>query len=107
MGRTLVIAEKPSVARDIVAALGGHFVRHAAYHESEAWIVSYAVGHLVGLAEPEEYDPALKRWRAEGPPIMPDGFRLKPVDEKAAAQLAAPYKRLHRPGGAAGVNTSE
>jgi DNA topoisomerase-3 len=97
MGRTLVIAEKPSVARDIVAALGGHFVRHAAYHESEAWIVSYAVGHLVGLAEPEEYDPALKRWRAEDLPIMPDVFRLKPVDEKARAQLAALYKLLQRP----------
>ena len=92
-----MIAEKPSVARDIVAALGGHFVKHAAYHESDAWIVSYAVGHLVGLAEPEEYDPALKRWRAEDLPIMPDVFRLKPVDEKARAQLAALYKLLQRP----------
>jgi DNA topoisomerase-3 len=95
VGKTLVIAEKPSVARDLVKALGGAFQQAEAYSESSDYIVSHAIGHLVQLADPEEYSPDLKKWRFEDLPIIPDSFKLKAY-EKTRAQLAALYRLFQR-----------
>jgi len=77
VSRALVITEKPSVAQDIVAALGG-FTEHEGYWESDAYLVTFAVGHLVELLEPEEVDPVYKRWTLDTLPILPEEFKLKP-----------------------------
>lgn len=78
MGKVLVIAEKPSVARDIAAVLkcgekGDGFIG------GENYIVSWAVGHLVTLCEPDDYDKSLKRWTAGSLPIIPEKMKLKAV----------------------------
>lgn len=76
MAKSLVITEKPSVARDIAAALGG-FTEHEGYAESDRYVVTFAVGHLLELLEPDEIDPAYKRWTLDNLPIVPQEFRLK------------------------------
>jgi DNA topoisomerase-3 len=97
MSKTLVIAEKPSVGRDLAAALPGAFAKNDAYLESEDYVVTWAVGHLVELAQPEDYDERLKKWRMADLPIVPDDFRLKPRDAKSKKQLTAIRKLLERP----------
>ncbi|HEX2109988.1 MAG TPA: DNA topoisomerase 3 [Gaiellaceae bacterium] len=97
MGKTLVIAEKPSVGRDIAAALPGNFKKDEAYLESDEYVITWAVGHLVELAEPEDYDERFKKWRMVDLPIVPDAFRLKPRDAKSKKQLAVIHKLLKRP----------
>src|SRR5690348_6680010 len=125
MAKTLVIAEKPSVGRDLAGALDGPFqrrkledikpsrrkkkdeeetneevvdaaksktrsrVREETYFlESDEYVITWAVGHLVQLAEPEEYDEKWKKWRmADLPIVPPDGFKLVPRDAKAKKQL--------------------
>ena len=77
MGKALVITEKPSVARDITSVLGG-FTEHEGYFESDAYLVTFAVGHLYELLSPEEVDDKYKRWTLDALPILPDEFRLKP-----------------------------
>src|SRR5690349_22202467 len=94
--KTLVIAEKPSVARDIVDALPGSFKKEEAYWESDDTVVTFAVGHLVELVDPEEYDERFKKWRMADLPILPDEFRLRPRDAKAKKQLKAIHKLLAR-----------
>ena len=80
MAKALIITEKPSVARDIAAALGGFTAKDGgAYWESETYVMSFAVGHLLTLLEPEDLDPALKTWSFKTLPILPSEFRLKPV----------------------------
>ena len=88
----LVIAEKPSVAQDYARALGGGFQKHEGYLESDEHIVSWAIGHLVELAEPEEYDEALKRWSIKTLPVLPEQFKLRP-DARNKKQLDV-LKRL-------------
>ena len=78
MGKTLIIAEKPSVGQDYSKALGGSFQKHEGYLESGEQIVSWAIGHLVELAEPEDYDAALKRWSIKTLPVLPEQFKLRP-----------------------------
>ena len=78
MGKTLIIAEKPSVGQDYSKALGGSFQKHEGYLESGDQIVSWAIGHLVELAEPEDYDAALKRWSIKTLPVLPEQFKLRP-----------------------------
>jgi DNA topoisomerase-3 len=95
MGKMLVVAEKPSVAEEYARALGGGFEKHEGYLESERYVVSWAVGHLVGLAEPEEYDERLKRWSIKSLPIMPEQFRLRP-DQKGRKQLGVLEKLMRR-----------
>jgi DNA topoisomerase-3 len=95
MGKMLVVAEKPSVAEDYARALGGGFEKHEGYLESERHVVSWAVGHLVGLAEPEEYDERLKRWSIKSLPILPEPFRLRP-DAKGRKQLGVLEKLMRR-----------
>src|SRR5881398_488183 len=94
--KTLVIAEKPSVARDIVDAQPGSFENNDSYYESEDTIVTFAVGHLVELINPEEYDEKLKRWRMADLPILPEEFRLRARDKKAEKQLKVIHKLLKR-----------
>jgi DNA topoisomerase III len=96
MGKTLVIAEKPSVGRDLVAALPGAFTKHEGYLESDTHVVTWAVGHLVQLAEPDEYDAKYKKWRMADLPIIPDRFRLVVRDERSRKQMAVITKLLRR-----------
>jgi DNA topoisomerase III len=125
VAKTLVIAEKPSVGRDLAAALDGPFQRRKledikpkrsrkkadadtneevvekakstrksrtsdepVFLESDDYVITWAVGHLVQLAEPEEYDERWKRWRmADLPIVPPNGFKLVPRDAKSKKQL--------------------
>jgi DNA topoisomerase III len=125
VAKTLVIAEKPSVGRDLASALDGPFQRRKledikpkrsrkkadadaneevvekakstsksrtrdepVFLESDDYVITWAVGHLVQLAEPEEYDERWKRWRMVDLPIVPpDGFKLVPRDAKSKKQL--------------------
>src|SRR4051794_14687974 len=94
MGQTLVVAEKPSVGRDIAAALPGTFKasQEKAHLVGEDYVSKRTAGHLVGLADPEEDDPKLKKWRYADLPILPPKFKLVPNDAKAEKQL----KSIHR-----------
>ena len=80
MGRILVIAEKPSVGRDIAKVLGATG-RGNGYLSGEKYIVSWAVGHLITLCDPEDYDINLKKWRFDTLPIMPDNLKLKGIKQ--------------------------
>jgi DNA topoisomerase III len=86
MGKTLIIAEKPSVGQDYARALGGGFQKHEGYLESDDRIVSWAIGHLAELAEPEDYDESLKRWSMKTLPVIPESFKLRP-DARGKKQL--------------------
>ncbi|MCF8167045.1 MAG: DNA topoisomerase III, partial [Rhodoferax sp.] len=82
--KTLVIAEKPSVAQDIVRALtplAGKFEKHDEYFENETYVVSSAVGHLVEIQAPEQYDVKRGKWSFAHLPVIPPHFDLKPVDK--------------------------
>src|ERR671924_863545 len=96
MAKTLVVAEKPSVARDLAAALPGSFkqAKDKTHLVGAEHIVTWAVGHLVGLAEPDAYDPKLKKWRFADLPILPDEFKLVPNDGRAEKQLKAIHKLM-------------
>ncbi len=95
MGKTLIIAEKPSVGQDYARALGGGFAKHEGYLESDEKIVSWAVGHLVELAEPEDYDESLKRWSIKTLPVLPETFKLRP-DARHRKQLDVIKKLMRR-----------
>jgi DNA topoisomerase III len=94
--KTLVIAEKPSVARDLADALPGTFENHDSYLESEDTVITFAVGHLVELTDPEDYDERFKKWRMADLPIVPEEFRLRARDKKAEKQLKVIHKLLKR-----------
>jgi DNA topoisomerase-3 len=86
-----VITEKPSVARDIVAALGG-FREHDGFWENEDWVVTFSVGHLVQLLAPEDIDERYKRWTLDTLPILPEVFELKP--KSGASERIRTIKKL-------------
>src|SRR4051812_39634834 len=96
MAKTLVIAEKPSVGRDLTRVLPGAFEKQEGFLESDAHVVTWAVGHLVQLAEPEEYGPQYKKWRMADLPIVPDRFKLVVRDERSKKQMAVISKQLKR-----------
>ncbi|MGH3102805.1 MAG: DNA topoisomerase 3 [Gaiellaceae bacterium] len=96
MSKTLVIAEKPSVGRDLAGVLPGSFAKHEGYLESSDHVITWAVGHLVELVEPEDYDPRFKRWRMADLPIVPDDFKLRPRDAKSKKQLGLIHKLVAR-----------
>jgi len=98
MAKTLIVAEKPSVGRDLAAALPGAFKqsKDKTYLEGDDYVITWAVGHLVGLAPPEDYDPKLKKWRFADLPIIPDEFKLVPNDEKSEKQLKAIHALIAR-----------
>jgi len=93
---TLVIAEKPSVGRDLARVLPGPFAKHEGYLEGPEHIITWAVGHLVQLAEPDEYDPKFKRWRMADLPIVPEHFKLVVRDERSRKQMSVVTTQLHR-----------
>ncbi|MBT9507450.1 DNA topoisomerase III [Rhodoferax sp.] len=96
--KTLVIAEKPSVAQDIVRALTpsvGKFEKHDEYFESDTYVVSSAVGHLVEIQAPEEFDVKRGKWSFANLPVIPPHFDLKPVD-KTKTRLNAVVKLAKR-----------
>ena len=79
MGRSLFIAEKPSVAQEFAKALGYHFSRKDGYLEAPEAVVTWCVGHLVTMSYPESYDPALRQWRLETIPFLPKEFRYEVI----------------------------
>jgi DNA topoisomerase-3 len=98
MGKTLIIAEKPSVAQDIVRALGtdgGKFEKHAEYVENERWIVTSALGHLVEIKAPEAYDVKRGKWSFSHLPVIPPHFDVGPI-EKSKTRLNAIVKLAKR-----------
>ena len=82
MSKQLIIAEKPSVAQDIARALGG-FTKEKDYFESEHYVLSSAVGHLLELVVPEEYEVKRGKWTFAHLPVVPPHFALKPIDKSA------------------------
>src|SRR3954469_3196461 len=96
MAKTLVIAEKPSVGRDLTRVLPGAFAKHDGYLESDQHVVTWAVGHLVQLAEPDEYDAKFKKWRMADLPILPEEFKLVVRDERSRKQMSVITKLLGR-----------
>jgi DNA topoisomerase III len=107
--KTLVIAEKPSVAQDIVRALtptAGKFDKHDEYFEGEAWIVTSAVGHLVEIQAPEEFDVKRGKWSFANLPVIPPYFDLKPID-KTKGRLNAIVKLAKRKDVGAVVNACD
>ena len=92
--KSLVIAEKPSVAREIARVLNCNNKNHG-YIEGSKYVVTWALGHLVTLAEPEDYDQKLKQWRMEDLPMLPDKMKLK-VIRQTSKQYQVVKKLLHR-----------
>ena len=96
MSKTLVIAEKPSVGRDLVRVLPGQFSKGDGYLEGPDHVVTWAVGHLVQLADPDEYDAKFKKWRMADLPIVPDHFKLVVRDERSKKQMNVVKRMLAR-----------
>ncbi len=94
MSKKLIIAEKPSVAADIARALGG-FTRKGEYFESDDYVLSSAVGHLLQLAVPEEYDVKKGKWSFAHLPVIPPRFELAPI-ERSAERLNVLLRLLKR-----------
>ena len=98
MTKSLIIAEKPSVAQDIVRALtptAGKFDKHDEYFESEGYLVTSAVGHLLEIKAPEEFDVKRGKWSFANLPIIPPHFDLNPID-KSKGRLGAIVKLVKR-----------
>ena len=96
--KTLVIAEKPSVAQDIVRALtpaSGKFEKHDEHFENDSYVVTSAVGHLVEIQAPEEFDVKRGKWSFAHLPVIPPHFDLKPID-KTKTRLNAVVKQAKR-----------
>ncbi|HEX7639691.1 MAG TPA: DNA topoisomerase III [Burkholderiaceae bacterium] len=98
MTKSLIIAEKPSVAQDLVRALtpvSGKFEKFAEHFENERYVVTSAVGHLVEIKAPEEYDVKRGKWSFANLPVIPPHFDLAPI-EKAKTRLNAVVKLVRR-----------
>ena len=98
MSKTLIIAEKPSVAQDIVRALtptAGKFDKYDDHFENERYVVTSAVGHLVEIKAPEEFDVKRGKWSFANLPVIPPHFDLAPID-KAKSRLNAVVKLVKR-----------
>ena len=98
MSKSLIIAEKPSVAQDIVRALtpqSGKFDKHDEYFENDEYVVSSAVGHLVEIKAPEEFDVKRGKWSFAHLPVIPPHFDLNPID-KSKGRLNALVKLIKR-----------
>src|SRR3954463_14149948 len=96
--KTLIIAEKPSVAQDIVRALtpvAGKFDKHDDHFESDRYVVTSAVGHLVEIQAPEQFDGKRGKGSFANLPVIPPFFDLKPV-EKTKSRLNAVVKLARR-----------
>lgn len=84
--KTLIIAEKPDMGRNIAAAIDPKAKNHRTYIEGEQYIITWAIGHLIGLAEPDAYDDRYKKWNINDLPIIPSAFKLVP-NRKTIDQL--------------------
>ncbi|MGA7705805.1 MAG: DNA topoisomerase 3 [Solirubrobacteraceae bacterium] len=96
MSKTLVIAEKPSVGRDLARVLPGPFAKQEGWLEGPDHVITWAVGHLVQLAEPDEYEAKYKRWRMPDLPIVPSKFKLVVRDERSRKQMSVVTAQLGR-----------
>lgn len=94
MGKALIIAEKPSVASDIAKALGG-FQKHDEYFESDTFVLSSAVGHLLELCVPEQFEVKKGKWTFAALPMIPPHFDLRPI-EKTESRLKVLAKLIKR-----------
>ncbi|MGX9217796.1 DNA topoisomerase III [Massilia varians] len=94
MTKSLIIAEKPSVANDIAKTLGG-FTKHDEYFESDQYILSSAVGHLLEITVPEEYDVKRGKWSFTHLPVIPPYFALNPI-AKTESRLKVLNKLIKR-----------
>jgi DNA topoisomerase-3 len=83
MGKSVYIAEKPSVAQEFAKALKLNTKRRDGYLESDEAIITWCVGHLVTMSYPEEYDPALKRWNLQTLPFIPEEFKYEVIPSVA------------------------
>ena len=109
MSKTLIIAEKPSVAQDIVRALTpqvGKFEKQDDYFENDQYVVSSAVGHLVEIAAPEEFDVKRGKWSFANLPVIPPHFDLNPID-KNKGRLSALVKLIRRKDVSALINACD
>ena len=109
MSKTLIIAEKPSVAQDIVRALtpvAGKFDKHDDHFENETYVVSSAVGHLVEIKAPEEFDVKRGKWSFANLPVIPPHFDLAPLD-KSKSRLNALVKLIRRKDVSALINACD
>jgi len=96
MTKTLVIAEKPSVGKDLIKVLPGAFTKGEGFLEGPEHVVTWAVGHLVQLADPDEYDPKYAKWRMPDLPIAPKKFKLVVRDERSKKQMNVVKRELDR-----------
>jgi DNA topoisomerase-3 len=96
MSKTLLVAEKPSVGQDLARVLPGPFEKREGFLEGPEHVITWAVGHLVQLAEPEAYDSKFKSWRMADLPIVPDRFKLVVRDERSRKQMSVVSKQLGR-----------
>ncbi|MCD8339062.1 MAG: DNA topoisomerase III, partial [Burkholderiales bacterium] len=94
MGKTLVIAEKPSVAADIAKALGG-VKKVTDYYEGDDYVIASAVGHLLEIKAPEEYEVQRGKWNLDNLPVIPPYFDLEPI-KKTEARLKSLAKLIKR-----------
>lgn len=94
MSKKLIIAEKPSVANDIARALGG-FAKHSDYFENDEYVLSSAIGHLLELVVPEEYEVKRGKWSFDHLPVIPPRFDLAPI-EKTITRLKLLSKLIKR-----------
>jgi DNA topoisomerase-3 len=107
MSKTLVIAEKPSVGRDLARVLPGPFAKQEGWLEGPDYVITWAVGHLVQLAEPDEYEAKYKRWRMPDLPIVPSKFKLVVRDERSRKQMSVVTAQLGREDVAQVVNACD
>ncbi|OEZ98405.1 DNA topoisomerase III [Duganella phyllosphaerae] len=105
MSKTLIIAEKPSVANDIAKTLGG-FTKHDEYFESDEYVLSSAVGHLLEIAVPEEYDVKRGKWSFAPLPMIPPFFALNPI-AKTESRLKVLNKLIKRKDVSALINACD
>jgi DNA topoisomerase-3 len=96
MSKTLLVAEKPSVGQDLARVLPGPFKKGEGFLEGPDHVVTWAVGHLVQLAEPEAYDAKYKSWKMADLPIVPERFKLEVRDERSRKQMSVVTKQLGR-----------
>src|SRR5215207_2704109 len=104
--KTLVIAEKPSVAQDLARVLGMKPGRGADFYENDRYVVSSAVGHLLELAVPEEHEIKKGKWSLEKLPHLPPEFTLAPI-EKNANRLSVLKKLIKRKDVSALINACD
>lgn len=104
MSKRLILAEKPAVARDLARALG---VRSSGgVFEDERYVITWCIGHLVELCEPHEYNEAWRRWQLQALPMLPPGFKLRPV-KTSLRQWRVVKEQLRRRDLAAVINACD